>query len=73
MASSPSSLPAAVVIVTLLALPASSAPFCIAMKNGLVLVLVIKVTATGSAASPPGLASPARTPGVPATTGGEGQ
>ena len=46
VASSPSSLPAAVVMVTLLALPAASAPFCIAMKNGFVLVLVISVTAT---------------------------
>src|SRR4029450_13349822 len=33
---------------TLFALPASSAPFCIAMKNGFVLVLVINVTAISS-------------------------
>ena len=58
--SSPSSLPAAVVIETLLASPASSAPFCMAMKKGLVLVLVISVTATSSPPppSPPGAASP---------------
>jgi len=53
VASSPSSLPAAVVMLTLLALPASSAPFCIAMKNGLVAVLVIRVTANGSPPPPP--------------------
>src|SRR5918997_1403487 len=70
--SSPSSLPAAVVIETLLALPASSAPFCIAMKNGLVLVLVIRVTATSSPPPPPppGGFAP-RLPGAPTATGGK--
>src|SRR6185295_4350496 len=49
-------------MLTLFALPASSAPFCIAMKKGLVLVLVISVTAIFS--PPPPLAEPSA-PGLP--------
>src|SRR4029453_7220685 len=41
-------------MLTLFAFPASSAPFCIEIKNGLVLVLVINVTAISSP-SPPAL------------------
>src|SRR3954454_7994404 len=58
VASSPSSLPAAVVIFTLFSLPAASAPCCMAMKNGLVLVFVISVTARGSPPPPPLLLPP---------------
>ena len=70
---SPSALPAAVVIATLF-LPAALAPSCMAMKNGLVLVLVIRVTAISSP-PPPSLRWPRQGAAarVTATAGGEGQ
>ena len=56
--SSPSSLPAAVVILTPSALPAFFAPSCMVTKNGLVSVLVIRPMLTSSAVPP--VSSPER-------------
>src|SRR5215216_3137844 len=61
--SSPSLAPAALVRVTPFFAAASSAPFCMEIQNGLLLSLVIKVTAI-SPPPPPPLAEPSAS-GVP--------
>ena len=67
---SPSLLPAAVVIETPFFSPAALAPSCMAMKNGLVLVLVINVTATLVPAGVAGLTTGSAGVTASATTGG---